>query len=320
MLAGRSSLLDRAFLMRRLLEIPQVYATAIGFPQTDGVSRSEFALLAYVDRKRPLASLSPLHRLPRTWRGSNGASIPIDVVEMDGPSAAMSLLPGGNPEYARRVRPMHPGYSFGLANRAGTLGLIVWPEAGPPRPLILSSSHVLNLRPNGHIYPLYQPAGFDGGPHDKPVARALRYTRLHARIPNHTEAGLAEPLRPEDVSPRHPLGAINAVCSGLKLGQRLRKVGRTTGLVTGKVVALDWTGWIRFGRQRYPFANQVLIFNESCPISLDGDSGSVWLSETCEAAAMNFAGCRSGSGSISTPLSTIFRRLSVRLAMSAEEA
>jgi len=179
--------------------------------------------------------------------------------------------------------------------------------------MLLSSSHVLNNRSDGRRYALYQPSGKDRNIDRRPIAQAFRYTKLHQYKDNFTEAGLAEPFSKKDIDPVHPLGHIKGVCSKLKIGQRLRKVGRTSGEVEGEIIATNWQGWIRFGRRRYPFARQILISNEDECISLKGDSGSVWITDKGEAAAMNVAGCRSGKASISTPISRIFSLLDVRL-------
>jgi hypothetical protein len=215
--------------------------------------------------------------------------------------------------YRRHIRPVRPGYSFGLAKRVGTLGLVVHLQSDPYRLLLLSSSHVLNLRPDGKRYSLYQPSGKDRDFNEEPIAQALRYTKLHPYKENYTEAGLAEPFSEKDIDPEHPLGPIRGVCSELKIGQKLRKVGRTTGEVEGEVIKTDWKGWIRFRRRKFPFARQILINNENMPISLQGDSGSVWITDQGEVAAMNIAGCHSGNISISTPISRIFSLFDVCL-------
>jgi hypothetical protein len=220
-------------------------------------------------------------------------------------------------EYAAWVRPIRPGYSFGLARRTGTLGLVVTDGAGEP--LLLSSSHVMNQRPDGRRYALYQPGGPDGGD-DGPIAVAVRYTRLSARRVNHSEGGLAA-LREGDcaVDAEHPLGRVTGVCTELRPGQRLVKVSRTTGLSHGRIVDVDWSGWVRLGRRRYPFERQILVASEDgSPVSLNGDSGAVWLTLDGQAAAMNFAACRNGMVSVCTPVARLLQKLAVQLPTQTE--
>lgn len=284
---------------------------ARGFARTDGVLHRTPALILYVDRKRSRRRLRVDERLPRAWCSPEGRRLPVDVQPLA--AVATGGTRAGNPEYSRCVRPIRPGYSFGLYRRTGTLGLVVWPHRGPPRPLLLTSSHVCTRQADGQPYPLYQPAGYDAVPDAPPVACAFRSTRLHPRRPNHSEAGLALPLDPDLVDPVHPLGPIRGIAGELHPGQRLHKVGRTTGRVEGEVTAVGWHGWIRFRHRRFPFARQVVVSGSNGPVSLDGDSGSVWITEHGEAAALSFAGCRMGLDSISTPISLIFRLFDLRL-------
>jgi hypothetical protein len=222
------------------------------------------------------------------------------------------LLPS---ELAQRVRPIRPGVSVGTIGRVGTLGLVVR-RRGDGRPLFLSSSHVLSRRPDGYAYPVYQPGGRDRRPGDAPVATTVCYVKLSTRTPNVTEAALAEPRDPNEISSEHPLGPVRVVCERLRIGQRLIKVGRSTGLVRGRVIAIEWQGSVRFKHGRAPFAGQVLIEGddgEAGVVSRDGDSGSVWLTEDGEAAALNFAAIRRGTVSVSTPIARVFERLGVTL-------
>lgn len=226
----------------------------------------------------------------------------------------MPALQAPDLECRGRVRPIRPGCSFGLAHRVGTLGLVVASSANPGPPLLLSSSHVLNLRPDGRPYLLFQPAGGDRVRGDSPVARAFRYTRLDPATPNHHEAGLAIPLRPDLVDPDTPLGPLRGTVSSLRPGMRLWKLSRTSGLGHGVVEAVDWAGFVRISGRRYPFARQAVIRGMGRPISLVGDSGSVWITEDGEAAAMNFAGFDDGRISIATPISIVLEGLNVQLA------
>jgi hypothetical protein len=166
---------------------------------------------------------------------------------------------------------------------------------------------------------VYQPGGRDRQPGDEPVATTLCYIRLSRQSPNGTEAALARPHIPELVSALHPLGPVRGVCSRLTVGQPLVKVGRSTGLVRGRIVALDWRGSVRFKHGRAPFAGQLLIEGDG-PVSVDGDSGSVWLTEAGDAAALSFASIRRGTVSVSTPIRRVFDRLGVELFPAQESA
>lgn len=66
------------------------------------------------------------------------------------------------------------------------------------------------------------------------------------------------------------------------------------------------------------FMGQLLIEGNG-PISLDGDSGSVWVTENGEAAALSFASLRRGRVSISTPIDAVLERLQVEPVFDREE-
>ena len=214
-------------------------------------------------------------------------------------------------DFAQRVRPLRPGFSIGTSGRVGTLGLVVTRRGGDA-PLLLSSSHVLSGKPSSHAYDVYQPGGRDRSRGDAPVASTLCCIRPSRNAPNWTEAALARPHDACVVSALHPLGPIRRICSRLQVGQLLVKVGRTTGLVHGRVIAIDWSGFVRFRYGRGFFARQVLVRGEE-PVSLHGDSGSVWLTEDGEAAALNFASFGRGVVSVSTPMVRIFDRLGIEI-------
>lgn len=318
-------MVDTFELLRRFRSAPQVHAAALGYAWIDGVPQPETKLLLFVDRKQPASRLSPVELLPRSWQAGR-ASLDVDVVESGEVRASAGRTAPGDPLWAARRRPLRAGHSFGLSHRVGTLGLVVESVLAPARPLLLVSSHVANRRPDGRRYSLFQPGGRDRQrcDDDTPVAEALRFTRLDPRRPNHTEAALAAPFGDVPIEQRHPLGPITGVAHALRLGMKLSKVSRTTGKGAGTVVATNWSGYVRYGRRRYPFAGQFLVAGLDGPVSLDGDSGAVWLAESTfgqdsvlHAAGMNNAGCRGGYFSVCSPMQTIFTRLQIALPPSA---
>lgn len=209
-------------------------------------------------------------------------------------------------------RPIRPGCSFGLRQRVGTLGLIVYGDDGP---LMLSSSHVCNRHGDGRRYRLYQPAGPDGKDGTAPVAHAQRFVRLHPSRPNWTEAAVARPLPGVELDPTVPgLERAPRAVATPRLGAQLWKWGRTTGLVQGRIESVNWQGEIRCREGLRPFARQIVVrAQHDLPISLEGDSGGVWFDEHGDAVAMNFAGAERGRVSIASPLSAICERLRVRI-------
>ena len=233
--------------------------------------------------------------------------------ELCGSMIQSSSETGSGGEYTRCIRPIRAGYSFGLRSRVGTLGAVVYDEDTDEQ-LLLASSHVLNRRPNGQVYDIYQPAGRDRLTRtDAPIAVAMRYTRLSYQHANTTEAGLARPFPDTPVDPTHPLGSIQGIATQLEVGSRVHKVSRSTGYTQGVVKSIDFSGSIRLGGRRYLFIHQVLISGNGNPISLEGDSGAMWITEDGYAAALNFAGSHTGQLAIASPMHLVAKRLRIRI-------
>ena len=106
------------------------------------------------------------------------------------------------------------------------------------------------------------------------------------------------------------------------LGQTVRKVGRTTGLTTGVVTAVELK---RFPVAMEPgrlacFDDQIEIqaADNTGPFSLGGDSGSLIITSANEACALLFAGInkggRHGQGrTYANPIATVLARMECRL-------
>jgi hypothetical protein len=87
-----------------------------------------------------------------------------------------------------------------------------------------------------------------------------------------------------------------------RLGERFKKVGRTTGFVTGTVESVNTDIQVDYGTfgglGTINFKNEIVVVGTK-PVSLPGDSGSVWLTASDNyAAALNFAAPASGLRSI----------------------
>jgi len=105
-------------------------------------------------------------------------------------------------------------------------------------------------------------------------------------------------------------------CLRVRPGWRLWKVGRATGWVEGSVVATDWTGWVEYAFGRRRLGDQVLVHNPDRPVALEGDSGSVWVTEEGYAAALSFsATARDGHFSIATPLRRVLDAFGLAVAV-----
>jgi hypothetical protein len=190
-----------------------------------------------------------------------------------------------------RVRPLVPGISIGHARvTAGTLGAIVGAN------FLLSNNHVLadedRAREGDAIL---QPGRADGGrARGDTVARFERAVRLR-KSGNRVDAALAriDDGVAFDAARLRGLGALGAPrAEPLRPGDRVAKLGRTTGMTRGVVSAIE-VDRVRVGYDRgtLSFDDQLEIEGTGRgPFSLGGDSGSLIVDAARRPAALLFAG------------------------------
>ncbi|MEP7027653.1 MAG: hypothetical protein ABI960_03570 [Candidatus Eisenbacteria bacterium] len=220
----------------------------------------------------------------------------------------------------RRHRPLTPGISVGhLRVTAGTLGAIVEAaRAGAGPRYLLSNNHVLAEEDRARKGDLVlQPGRADGGraPGDA-IARFERAVRLK-RAGNRVDAALA---RLEDGVAFEPsklrgLGRLQGVRAGpLVPGERVAKLGRTTGLTRGIVSAIEVDGVIvGYDEGERRFDDQVEISPAGrVPFSRGGDSGSLIVDADRLGVALLFAG-NDADTTYASPLPAVLAALRVRL-------
>ena len=225
----------------------------------------------------------------------------------------------GSP-FTRRIRPVIAGYSVGTPEGSGTAGLIVSNDACGRSRLILSNNHVLVDNNTRSYAPTLQPGGADGGavPHDQ-IGRLDRFVRLSKRKANYLDAATSRPLRRSLLKPTYAVfGSVPGYLQCYKIGDRFKKVGRTSGVVTGTVESIHTDVEVDYGDYGHlgtiTFKDQSIIRGKR-PVSLDGDSGSVWLtSKGNYAAAVNFAGSDNGMLSIAYPVGWFMQVFGTRVA------
>lgn len=208
-------------------------------------------------------------------------------------------------DYKARIRPIPAGYSIGTQSGSGSVGLIVTDASMPRQRYMISNNHVLNPTNSCRMTRTLQPGGADGGQIGlDTVGRLFRYVKLERNKSNRVDIALSKPVRNSLLSPRYPtVGVLPGYVTTYRIGDRLKKVGRTTGVVHGIVDSVNTDIQIDYGELgNFNFKNQTVVRGVN-PVSLPGDSGSVWLRTTDNyAAAMNFAGSSDGRVSISFPV------------------
>ncbi|OAB26076.1 hypothetical protein PMSD_26340 [Paenibacillus macquariensis subsp. defensor] len=209
-------------------------------------------------------------------------------------------------DYKKRIRPIPAGYSVGTTGGSGTVGLIVTNVPKANQRYIFSNNHVLNPTNSSSFTEILQPGGADNGRLGRDtVGRLYRYVKLQKNKINRVDIALAIPRANCLLSPRYAtIGVLPGYVTTYRVGERFKKVGRTSGLVNGVVDSINTDIQIDYGDSigMLNFKNQTVIKGRK-PLSLPGDSGSVWLRKADHyAAAVNFAGSSNGRISVAFPV------------------
>ena len=293
-----------------LLALPQVIGVGLGFKEVGGIKTGQEAIMILVKRKLPAAQLVKQQLIPKMING-----VVTDVIEV----GEMEAYSGVNPvvtlqSTTSRMRPAAPGVSIGhYRTTAGTFGAVVY-DRNSGQALILSNNHILANSSNGRDLrakigdSILQPGSIDGGRTSKDIiARLKKYVALKEYPSKNTvDCALAQPLSNDLIfSDVIGIGKILGVVSP-QLGMEVKKSGRTTGLTTGQIRAVNVTLNVSYGRGRtLRFENQILTTN----MSAGGDSGSLVVEKTNKAVGLLFAG--SDQGTLINPIQKVLDLLNV---------
>jgi hypothetical protein len=274
---------------KELLDKENVIGIATG-KKNEG-SHKDYALVVFVEKKKPLENLDPEDVVPPVIDG-----VRTDVVE----SGYITKLT------KQRRRPVPGGISAGHRDiTTGTVGAVVF-DRNTGAELFLSNNHVFADSNAGSVGdPIYQPGPYDGGRSSDTIGTLLRFVEIHfpdrpsdcqiastiARLGNLMSAytnhesrlvpvmverenlvDAAVALPSVDVSRQIlNIGPI-AGTTQLDIGDIVIKTGRTTGRTTGRVLYLDAEVRVNFGTHGSAiFVNQIITSG----MSAGGDSGSV---------------------------------------------
>lgn len=299
---------------RDLFRKKGVVSVGVGTKTIGGQDTGCLAVVVGVEKKLLLHALDVRDLIPRTLTADYG-SVATDVVEVGVVRALANT---------EERRPCPGGYSVGHPNvTAGTLGAWLPPSlTGLSFPVLLSNNHVLADSNRAEVGDkILQPGRVDGGEsgiaslHDfvpinfrakrRPIWQRMLLTLtvwpflwLWRKLfptrqpdPNLVDAAVARAFVPTDIFVDYRVKDIGSVQGFLDVGvgQTVRKNGRTTGLTTSTVRAVDNTVSVRYSDDRIArFDGQILIAGPG--FSAGGDSGSVIFDEDNYAVGLLFAG------------------------------
>ncbi|MFZ5891850.1 MAG: trypsin-like peptidase domain-containing protein [Myxococcota bacterium] len=316
-----------------LLAYENVVGVGVGRKIRDGHDTGEPCLTVFVTQKLPLEALSEGARIPTSVRHCK-----TDVVELgqvfagDGVISRLSESavpdrvvqervrveppsPIPNEPLRHRARPARGGCSVGHYNvMGGTIAAgVIDRSAHPGIPLryyILSNNHVLADANAARIGdPILQPSAADGGRHPQDsIGRLARFVPLRFDgEQNLVDAAVAEVDFPDLDRSIAWLGFPREFCPRVRIGQLLRKTGRTTCFTSGIVQTVNTTIDVNYSGRVARFARQIVT---SC-MSAPGDSGSLAMDAQERPVGLVFA--NSERATILNPIGFVESLLQIRV-------
>ena len=212
------------------------------------------------------------------------AGYPVETVV----AGRVRALPLVQAKTIQRVRPLVGGLSIGPpAEVAGTLGIII-------NGRILTNAHVIGIDwvnvdwyPTGT--PIYQPSLIDGGKEEDVVGYLSMCEKIHfnAKHKNVVDVALADCTADFREMEVIQIGKISGIRSATE-GEKVRKVGRTTGLTESEVFDTKATIKVDYGPFGYAWFTDCIVVKPA--FAQGGDSGSAIISEDNSLIGLLFAG------------------------------
>ncbi|KEI00215.1 trypsin-like serine protease [Clostridium botulinum] len=243
-----------------------VVGIGLGYKTIGGICSYRTCIKVFVSNKISSSNLNFNDLIPKIYKG-----IETDVVK-SGVSIPYALK--------SKIRPMLCGYSVGPEKytNTGSIGCLV--TDGFSR-FLLGNNHVLarsNSLPIGTS--IIQPSGKDKGKSKNNVVANLakvipiKFNGIIGKQENYGDCAIARLTEKTIASPN--IALINMPPRGVRnphVDQQVKKVGRTTGLNTGKILSINTTYNVSYGMKSALFKNQII----TTPMAQEGDSGAVLL-------------------------------------------
>ena len=211
-----------------------VEGVGIGYKIKDGKITKQKCIMVLVRTKMPTNVLLKEEKIPSRVLGYR-----TDVFDCFGDIETTN----------RKIRQRPAKAGMSCANfrvTACTLGLKVFKNG---KSFLLGNAHCLMPHWNKAKLgdEIWQPSRIDGGSSKDTIANLSEYIPISFKKPNLVDAALAEIINPDDVSNKiAEIGAIKLPTTNIKPGQIIKKSGRTTGLTSGRVLAVNATAMVNF--------------------------------------------------------------------------
>ncbi|KEI15036.1 hypothetical protein [Clostridium haemolyticum] len=276
-----------------------VTGVGLGYKVKNGFHTTQKCIKVFVDIKVSKNNISLHDLIPSYYDG-----IETDV-EQIGISTMCSLKD--------KVRPVDGGYNISplIGSPSGTLGCLV---TDGKFIYLLSNCHVLATNGDTPLdCPILQPGRKYGGkdPEDK-IATLSKYIEPKYITPtsspeNFVDCAIAKVTDLSKVSNKIKfLGNIKGIAPAI-LGENVQKVGCTTELTKGKIIALGVTITIQRPKGNCIFKNQILTNK----MGEKGDSGSILLDSNLNALGLLMSASLSSTGF--NPITSVLDSLKVQI-------
>jgi len=224
--------------------------------------------------------------------------------------------PGGTSTgFTGTYSPVPCGVSVGndLECASGTLGCVVQSRTDPGKRYALSNNHVFARENAGSLGErLDQPGRYDNSCNQTgQFATLAGFNTISATTSNAFDAAIAE-----YTTNNYTLSMVNNLYTPSNtvvqpaVGLAVKKVGRTTGLTTGKIGAINVTIKVSYVFGTATFTNQIYVKGQFIKA---GDSGSLMVTSTGNnPVGLDFAG--SGNSSFASPIQPVLDYFNVDVA------
>lgn len=319
----------------KLLALPNVCGVGVGRKRVRGECTDCLAVVVFVEEKVALADLPPQGAVPQSIGDVRTDVIPIGEIRLLGERTDRwrPLQPG--------VSIGHYKITAGTLGAIVYDNKTKEPWILSNNHVLANSTNGSDGRASVGD-PIYQPGPYDGGTENDQVAVLAKYIPMiktttqadcqiakgverflngmiglsghdysvqlfkNQRAANKVDCALARPVNRNLVKDEIVgIGQIKGTAQA-KVGDKVRKSGRTTGLTTGEIIAVDAVLQVKVGeRDSALYEEQIVTSN----MSQGGDSGSLVLNEKGEAVGLLFAG--SDKATICNRIDLVLKELDV---------